>query len=64
MPAEMTDKDAFITLSETAHECRVKRSKDVVKMKLRTPSRLLTLKLKPNEAEALISKLKCPVREV
>ncbi len=64
MPAEMTDRDAFITISERASECRVKRSKDVVKMKLRTPGRLLTLKLKLDEAEQLIPKLKCPVREI
>jgi hypothetical protein len=64
MPIEMLDKDEFITISERATECRVHRSKGVVKMKLRTPGKLLTLKLKPNEAEGLIPKLKCPVRDV
>ncbi len=64
MPAEITDKDAFIAISERASECRIKRSKDAVKMKLRTQSELYTIKLKTNEAEALVSKLKCPTREI
>ncbi len=64
MPAEITDKDTFITISERASECRIKRSKDSVKLKLRTPGELYTIKLKTNEAEQLVSKLKCPTREI
>ncbi len=63
MPAEIFDKDVFVEMSERAHECRIKRSKDTVKLKLRTPGKLVTLKLRPNEAESLIPKLKCPTRE-
>ncbi len=64
MPVEITDQASFVTISERASECRVHRGKGEVKMKLRTPGKLLTLKLKPNEAEALIPKLKCPIRDV
>ncbi len=64
MPVELTSQDEFIMISERASECRIHRSKGLVKMKLRTPGKLLTLKLKPNEAQGLIPKLKCPVRDV
>jgi large subunit ribosomal protein L38e len=64
MPAEITNTDDFVGLSETAHECRVKRSKDLVKLKLRTPSRLYTLKVKVDKADDVIKRLKCEIVEV
>jgi hypothetical protein len=62
MPAEITNTDEFVGLSETAHECRVKRSKDLVKLKLRTPSQLYTLKV--DKADDVIKRLKCEIVEV
>ena len=64
MPAEITNTDEFVGLSETAHECRVKRSKDLVKLKLRTPSQLYTLKVKVERADDVIKRLKCEIVEV
>jgi len=64
MPAEITNTDEFVALSETAHECRVKRSKDLVKLKLRTPSQLYTLKVKVDKADDVIRRLKCEIVEV
>ena len=64
MPAEITDTDKFVGLSETAHECRVKRSKDLVKLKLRTPSQLYTFKVKVDRADEVIKRLKCEIVEV
>src|SRR5439155_21215316 len=64
MPAEITSIDEFVSLSEIALECRVKRSKDVVKLKLRTPSRLYTHKAKVERADDVIRRLKCEIFEV
>ncbi len=63
MPAEVFDPEEFIRISERAYYCIVKRSGDVVKLKLRTPRRLYTLKVKPEEADAIISRLRCEVAE-
>ena len=64
LPAEIKNVDKFLSLSETATECRVKRSGDTVKLKLRTPTMLYTIKLDVAAAEDLIKKVKCEVREV
>ena len=64
MPSEITNTDQFVSLSEGALECRVKRSKDVVKLKLRTPSRLFTYKVKVDRADDVLRRLKCEVVEV
>jgi hypothetical protein len=64
LPAEITSTDDFIGLSETALECRVKRSNEFVKLKLRTPSRLYTHKVKVERADDVIRRLKCEVVEV
>jgi len=63
VPAEVFDPEEFIRISERAKYCIVKRSGDVIKLKLRTPRRLYTLKVKPEEAEAIISQLKCEIVE-
>ena len=64
LPAEIFDPEEFIEISERAEYCAVKRTKDIVKLKLRTPSRLYTLKVEPLKAEEIIKKLKCEIQEL
>jgi len=64
MPTEIFDVDKFVEISERAEYCAVKRLKDVVKLKLRTPRMLYTLKVDPAKAEEVIKKLRCEIREV
>jgi ferritin-like protein len=64
MPSEIFDADKFVEVSGRADYCAVKRLKDIVKLKLRTPSRLYTLKVEPGEAAEIIKKLQCEVREI
>lgn len=64
MPSEIFDVDKFIEISERAEFCAIKRLKDVVKLKLRTPRKLYTLKAEPVKAEEIIKKLQCEIREV
>lgn len=64
MPAEIVNADEFIGLSETALECRVKRADEFVKLKLRTPGRLYTHKVKLDRADDVIRRLKCEIVEV
>ena len=65
MPKEApeTETEKFVQLSKEARECRVKRTGEVVKLKLRTDRYLYTLKLKPDKAEEIVKKLNCPVVE-
>jgi len=63
MPAQINDVEEFVRISERAEECRVKRLEDVVKLKLRTPSRLYTMKLNAEEAAEVLKRLKCEVVE-
>lgn len=64
MPSEIFDEEKFISISERADYCAVKRLKDVVKLKLRTPRKLYTLKVEPARAEEIIKKLQCEIREI
>ena len=64
MPAEIFDPEEFVKMSERAKYCAVKRTKDIVKLKLRTPKRLYTLKVDPAKAEEIIKKLGCEITEV
>ena len=64
MPTEIASLDEFVGLSETALECRVKRSNEVVKLKLRTPRQLYTHKVKVERADDVIRRLKCEIVEV
>ena len=64
MPAEISDVDEFVALSAKAKFCYVKRLKEAVKLKLRTPRRLYTLKVEPLRADEIIKKLKCEIREI
>ncbi|MCS7120810.1 MAG: hypothetical protein RMJ07_02460 [Nitrososphaerota archaeon] len=63
MPTEITDVEKFIELSGRAKYCLVKRLNEVVKLKLRTPRMLYTLKVEASDVEEIIKKLKCEVRE-
>ena len=64
MPSEMFDVEKFVAMSAKAEFCLVKRLKDTVKLKLRMPSMLYTLKVAPLEAEETIKKLKCKIEEL
>jgi ferritin-like protein len=64
MPAEILDTEHFVKLSERAEYCAVKRLKEVVKLKLRTASKLYTLKIEPMKAEEIIKRLQCEIREI
>jgi ferritin-like protein len=64
LPTEIMDAEKFVTLSAHAEYCAVKRLKDVVKLKLRTPKKLYTLKVEPLKAEGIIKKLQCEIREI
>ncbi len=64
MPSEIADAEEFAAMSGRGEYCLVKRSRDVVKLKLRTMSRLYTLKVEPLRAEEIIKKLQCEIREV
>ena len=50
-------------ISTRAVECRVKRLKDVVKLKLRTPSELYTIKVDPDRAAEMLKQIRCEVIE-
>ena len=63
MPSEIVDVNKFIELSSRAEYCAVKRLKDIVKLKVRTPKQLYTLKVEPLKAEEIIKKLQCEIRE-
>ena len=63
MPSEITDVDKFVAMSAKAKYCAVKRLKDTVKLKLRTPSQLYTLKIEPLRADEIIKRLQCEIQE-
>ncbi|HUW91246.1 MAG TPA: hypothetical protein VMV43_12105 [Candidatus Nanopelagicaceae bacterium] len=64
MPKEIFDEEKFIELAEFAVHCRVKRVKDVVKLKLRTKKRLYTYKTDPTTADRLVRGLSCEIIEL
>ena len=64
MPSEIFDSEKFVEISGRAEYCAVKRLKDVVKLKLRMPKMLYTLKVEPAKAEEVIKKLQCEIREI
>jgi hypothetical protein len=63
MPSEISDSEEFVRISERATECRVKRLKAVVKLKLRTVKQLYTIQVDPNKAAELLKQIKCEVIE-
>jgi len=64
LPEEIFDVEEFVRLSEHAGVCKVRRSEDFVKLKLRTSRKLYTLKVKLAEAEGILKRLKCAIVEV
>jgi ferritin-like protein len=64
MPTEIFDTEKFIQISERAEYCALKRLEKVVKLKLRTSKQLYTLKVEPFQAEEIIKKLGCEIREI
>jgi hypothetical protein len=64
MPVEIFDVDKFIELAERAEYCNIKRLEREVKLKLRTPRNLYTLKVNPTKAEEIVKKLGCEIREI
>ena len=64
MPKEIYDTDEFVEISKYAEYCDIKRLKTVVKLKLRTPRKLYTLKVEPPKAEEIVRKLDCEIREI
>jgi large subunit ribosomal protein L38e len=63
LPSEITDAEEFVRVSERASECRVKRLKDIVKLKLRTRKSLYTFRVDPEKAAELLKQIKCEVIE-
>jgi len=64
VPVEIFDIDEFIQIAERAEYCNIKRLEREVKLKLRTPKKLFTLKANPTKAEEIIKKLRCEIREI
>jgi len=63
LPTEIFDAEKFVELSSRAEECRVRREENVVKLKLRLPNRLYTLKTSPEEAENILPRISCKLVE-
>jgi len=64
VPKEIFDEEKFIELAEFGIHCRVKRIRDVVKLKLRTKKYLYTLKTDPSTAESLLKQINCDIIEL
>ncbi|MFW9952814.1 MAG: hypothetical protein ACFFKA_22055 [Candidatus Thorarchaeota archaeon] len=64
LPSEIFEEEKFLKLAEFAVHCRVKRVKDVVKLKLRTKKRLYTYKTDPTTADRLVRNLTCDIIEL
>lgn len=64
LPSQIFDAEKFLDLGALALSCRVKRTRENVKLKLRTKKRLYTYVTDPETAEALLQKLNCDVIEL
>ncbi len=64
MPREIFDEKKFLEISEYAIHCRVKRLKEIVKLKLRTKKTLFTFKTDPTTAERLLRDISCDIIEL
>lgn len=64
MPREVRSREGLVNLLPEALECRVKKLKGCVKIKIRTKRYLYTYKADPSEAEELLKMVKCPVKEL
>ena len=63
MPKQIYDVEKFLEMTEDAEECRVKRSSENVKLKLRTARYLYTIVLEPQKAEEVLQQVKCQIVE-
>lgn len=61
MPEEIKDLNKLDDIIARSTECRVKRIGDFVKMKFRTKSKLYTIKVSVNEAEAIRARITVPI---
>ena len=64
MPIELKSEEEFLDLSKRAQSCRVKRSGDVVKLKLRTKKSLYVFKTTPEKANILTKRLDIDIIEL
>jgi hypothetical protein len=64
MPVEIFNVEEFVEIAERAEYCNIKRLEREVKLKLRTPKKLFTLKVNPTKAEEIVKKLRCEIREI
>ena len=64
MPVEITNEKEFLDIAKIATLCRIKKSKDTVKLKLRTPKHLFTFKTTPDRAEVLLKDIEIPQVEL
>ncbi len=64
MPKEITDISLIDKIIPKTIEVRVKKVKDIVKVKFRTRRYLYTIKLTDKEAETLINELKKLNKEI
>ena len=61
---EIFDEKEFLDLSKMSEHCRVKRSGDEVKLKLRAKRYLYIFKTSPQNADALVKKIDCEIIEL
>jgi len=64
MPREIFDENKFLEISQYSIHCRVKRLKEVVKLKLRTKKILYTYKTDPASAERILRNISCDIIEL
>ena len=58
MPKQIFDEKEFLEIAQTrASECRIKRTKTAVKLKLRTPKHLYVFKTTPEKGEVLLREI-------
>ncbi len=58
MPKEIFNEEKFLEIAKSlAIECRIKKTGDIVKLKLRTPKHLYTYKTETSKAESLLSQI-------
>jgi hypothetical protein len=64
MPRIVTDAEEFVRLAANASACRVKRSANDVKLKLRTKHLLYTFITDATTADALMKKINLPIDDL
>ena len=64
MPIEIFEESEFLEKAKTADSCRVKRSGEVVLLKLRSKKYLYVYKTTPSKADILTSKINLEIIEL